>query len=118
MLSYKIRKVGNVIIVDLTGKLIIGDATLLLREVVRTSIINDGFRKAILNLKETTYADSSGLNEMISSWTTLRNRGGDLKLLSTSAKLIDNLQMIGFIEIFDIFDSEEKAVASLRQSVL
>jgi len=112
-LSLKTRKVGDVVIIDLSGKLTIGEPVLLLRETLRTQTA-EGQRKFILNLADVGYIDSSGLGELVSSYTTVRNKGGDVKLLKLTSKTKDLLQMTKLLTVFDVYDDEEKAIASLK----
>ena len=112
-LSLKTRKVDGVTVVDLSGKLTIGEPVLLLRENLRTHT-NEGERKFILNLGDVGYIDSSGLGELVSSYTTVRNKGGDVKLLKLTSKTRDLLQMTKLLTVFDVYDDEAKAIASLK----
>lgn len=112
-LSLKTRKVGDVVILDLSGKLTIGEPVLLLRDTLRTHT-TEGGRKFILNLGDVGYIDSSGLGELVSSYTTVRNKGGDVKLLKLTTKTKDLLQMTKLLTVFDVYDDEDKAIASLK----
>jgi anti-sigma B factor antagonist len=113
-LTVKTRKVENATVVDLSGRLTIGEPVLLLRETVRV-LVNDGNRFFILNLGDVSYIDSSGLGELVSLFTTVRNKQGDVKLLNLTAKAKDLLQMTKLLTVFDTYDNEEKAVAALRK---
>jgi anti-sigma B factor antagonist len=113
-LTVKTRKVENATVVDLSGRLTIGEPVLLLRETVRV-LVNDGNRFFVLNLGEVSYIDSSGLGELVSLFTTVRNKQGDVKLLNLTAKAKDLLQMTKLLTVFDTYDNEEKAVAALRK---
>jgi anti-sigma B factor antagonist len=112
-LSLKTRKVEDVVVLDLSGKLTIGEPVLLLRETLRTFTAG-GDRKFILNLGDVSYIDSSGLGELVSSYTTVRNKGGDVKLLKLTSKTKDLLQMTKLLTVFDVYDDEGKAIASLK----
>ena len=112
-LSVKTRKVENATVVDLSGRLTIGEPVLLLRETVRV-LVNDGNRFFILNLGDVSYIDSSGLGELVSLFTTVRNKTGDVKLLNLTAKAKDLLQMTKLLTVFDTYDNEEKAIGALR----
>jgi anti-sigma B factor antagonist len=112
-LSLKTRRVEDISILDLSGKLTIGEPVLLLRETLRSSV-TEGERKFILNLGEVSYIDSSGLGELVSSYTTIRNKGGDVKLLKLTSKTRDLLQMTKLLTVFDVYDDEAKAIASLK----
>ena len=112
-LTVKTRKVENATVVDLSGRLTIGEPVLLLRETVRV-LVNDGNRFFVLNLGDVSYIDSSGLGELVSLFTTVRNKTGDVKLLNLTAKAKDLLQMTKLLTVFDTYDNEEKAVAALK----
>lgn len=112
-LSLKTRKVGDVVVFDLSGKLTIGEPVLMLRETLRTHA-SEAQRKFILNLGEVNYIDSSGLGELVSSYTTIRNKGGDVKLLKLTSKTRDLLQMTKLLTVFDVYDDEGEAIASLK----
>ena len=103
------RKVQNVVIVDMSGQLSAGEAVLLLRNTMR-HFIDDGSRKFLLNLGQVSYIDSSGLGELIVTYTSLRNRQGDVKLLNLTKLAKDLLQMTKLLTVFDTFDDEAKAV--------
>jgi len=112
-LSVKTRKIENVVVFDLSGKLTIGEPVMQVRESLRSSV-NEGVRKFILNLRDVSYIDSSGLGELVSSYTTVRNKGGDVKLLNLTTKSKDLLQMTKLLTVFDTYDDEGKALASLK----
>src|SRR5690606_23318503 len=113
-LSVKTRKVDNVVVVDMSGRLTIGEPVLLLRETVRVQV-NDGARHFVLNLGEVSYIDSSGLGELVSLYTTVRNKQGDVKLLNLTAKAKDLLQMTKLLTVFDTYEDESKALAALQK---
>jgi anti-sigma B factor antagonist len=109
----KTRRVDGVAIVDISGKLTIGEPVLLLRETVRT-LVTGGETRIILNLADVSYIDSSGLGELVSSYTTIRNKSGDVKLLKLTSKTKDLLQMTKLLTVFDVHDDEGKAIVSLK----
>ena len=109
--SAKTRKVGDVIILDMSGELTIGEPTLLLRETIRR-FVADGNLKFILNLANLTYVDSAGLGELITTYTTVRNRQGDVKLLKVMGKMQGLLQTTKLVTVFDTYNDEQKALAS------
>jgi anti-sigma B factor antagonist len=113
-LSVRTRKVDNVLILDLAGRLTIGEPVLLLRETLRAHVA-DGDRNVVLNLGDVSYIDSSGLGELVSAYTTVRNKQGDVKLLKLTSKAKDLLQMTKLLTVFDTYDDEAKAVAALRK---
>ena len=113
-LNVKTRKLDNAVVVDMSGRLTIGEPVLLLRETIRV-LVNDGARNFILNLAEVSYIDSSGLGELVSLFTTVRNKQGDVKLLNLTAKAKDLLQMTKLLTVFDVYDDENKAIAALKK---
>jgi len=114
-LIVKTRKVDNVVVMDLSGKLTIGEPVMQLRDALRVQVA-EGDSKFIVNLGDVSYVDSSGLGELVSSYTTVRNKGGDVKLLKLTAKIKDLLQMTKLLTVFDVYDDEAKAIASLKGS--
>jgi anti-sigma B factor antagonist len=112
-LNVKTRKVDNIIVVDMSGRLTIGEPVLLLRETLRVQV-NDGARQFVLNLGDVSYIDSSGLGELVSAYTTVRNKQGDVKLLNLTSKAKDLLQMTKLLTVFDVYDDEAKAIAALK----
>jgi anti-sigma B factor antagonist len=114
-LNVKTRRVDNIVIVEMSGRLTIGEPVLLLRETLRVHV-NDGVRQFILNLGDVSYIDSSGLGELVSAYTTVRNKQGDVKLLNLTAKAKDLLQMTKLLTVFDVFDDEAKAIEKLKSA--
>ena len=114
-LSVNTRKVQGVVVIDMSGKLTAGEAVLLLRNTVRR-FTEDGSRKFLLNLGSVSYIDSAGLGELITTYTTLRNKGGDVKLLNLTKTAKDLLQMTKLLTVFDTFDDEAKGVQALLGS--
>jgi anti-sigma B factor antagonist len=112
-LSVKTRKVGNAVVVDMSGRLTTGEPVLMLRETVRVQV-NEGARSIVLNLGDVSYIDSSGLGELVSVYTTVRNRQGDVKLLNLTSKAKDLLQMTKLLTVFDVYDDEAKALAAMK----
>ena len=105
------REVSHVIIVDLSGRITLGDETGKLRDTIR-QLIAAGKKKIILNLAHIDYIDSSGVGELVSGYTAVRNSGGDLKLLSLSKKVQDVLHVTKLYTVFDIKEDEFTAVKS------
>lgn len=105
------REVSHVTVVDINGRITLGEETGQLRDSVR-SLIAAGKRKIVLNLAHVDFIDSSGVGELVSSFTAVRNAGGDLKLLSLSKKVQDVLNVTKLYTIFDIKDDEFTAVKS------
>lgn len=105
------RKVGNIVILDLVGKITIGDGSNLLRDQVN-DLLEKNEREIILNFADTTYIDSSGIGELISRHTTTKNQGGHLKLLKLPKKIRDLLTVTRLLHIFETFEDEQEAVNS------
>jgi anti-sigma B factor antagonist len=105
------REVSHVTIVDIKGRITLGDETERLRETVR-NLISEGKKKIILNLADVDFIDSSGVGELVSSFTTVRNAGGDLKLLNLTQKVQDILNVTKLYTVFDVKDDEFTAVKS------
>ena len=107
------RHVGDVAIIDLNGRLVLGDGDDLLRDKVN-SLVQQGFKHLIVNLSEVGYMDSAGLGELVRSYTTVTRRGGALKLLGLTKRVSDLLSITKLLTVFDSYDTEREAVASFR----
>jgi anti-sigma B factor antagonist len=105
------REVSHVTIVDLNGRITLGDETGKLRDTIH-QLIAAGKKKIVLNLAHVDYIDSSGVGELVSSFTTVRNNGGELKLLSLTKKVQDVLHVTKLYTVFDVKDDEFTAVKS------
>jgi anti-sigma B factor antagonist len=105
------REVSHVTVVDIDGRITLGDETGQLRDTVR-SLVAAGKKKIVLNLARVDFIDSSGVGELVSSFTAVRNAGGDLKLHSLSKKVHDVLHVTKLYTVFDIKDDEFTAVKS------
>jgi len=105
------REISHVTIVDMNGRITLGDETGKLRDTVR-KLISDGKKKIVLNLAQVDYIDSSGVGELVSSFTAVRNAGGELKLLNLTKKVHDVLYVTKLYTVFDIKDDEFNAVKS------
>ena len=110
-LNIKERQAGDVTILDLSGKITIGEGSVQLREAVRR-LLDDGKKKVLLNLGDVSYVDSSGIGELVSSYTTTNNNGGHLKLLNQTKKIHDLLTITKLVTVFETFDDEPTAVTS------
>jgi anti-sigma B factor antagonist len=109
--SVKTRQVGGVSIVDLGGKITLGESTGILRDELR-SLLAGGSKNIILNMAQVTYVDSAGLGELVGAYTTATNQGGAVKLLHLQGKLKDLMQITKLHTIFATFEDEKAAVAS------
>jgi anti-sigma B factor antagonist len=105
------REVSHVTIVDITGRITLGEETGKLRDAVR-QLIAAGNKKIVLNLAKVDYIDSSGVGELVGSFTTVRNAGGELKLLNLTKKVHDVLNVTKLYTVFDIKDDEFTAIKS------
>lgn len=109
--SMETREVSHVTILDIHGRLVLGPEIGQLRSAVR-DLVADGKKKIILNLADVDYLDSSGVGELVGSFTTVRNAGGELKLLNLTQKVHDVLHVTKLYTVFDIKDDEFTAVKS------
>ncbi len=105
------RQVDSVNVVDLSGRITLGEGCSQLRELIR-DLLAKGHKKILLNLGEVTYIDSSGIGELVSGFTAVSNQGGQLKLLNLTKKVQDLLQITKLLTVFDVHDDESKAIAS------
>ncbi len=105
------RQIGNIVILDLIGKITIGDGSNHLRDAVNI-LLESGQCEIVLNFAEAGYIDSSGIGELISRHTTTKNRGGHLKLLALPKKIRDLLTVTKILGVFETFEDEMQAVTS------
>jgi anti-sigma B factor antagonist len=107
------REVGTVTIIDLSGRIALGEGSALLRKTIR-DLLEDGQTKILLNLGDVNYIDSSGIGELVSGYTAVRNREGELKLLNLTKKVHDLLQITKLFTVFDVYSDESSAVTSYQ----
>jgi len=107
------RQVNGVTVVDMSGRITLGEGSVILRDTIR-DLLGKGQKKILLNLGDVTYIDSSGIGEMVSAFTSVRNQGGELKLLNLTKKVHDLLQITKLYTVFDIRDDEAVAVGSFK----
>ena len=105
------RQNGDVTILDLSGRMTLGDATTHLRDKIR-ELVQEGRNKILLNMAQVSYIDSGGLGELTASHATISRAGGQLKLLSLSDKIHGLMQITKLTTVFDIFEVEAYAVLS------
>lgn len=105
------RLVGDVTIVDLSGRIVLGGGSDGLRDLVR-NLVNDGTKKILLNLRNVEYIDSSGLGELVTAFTSTRSQGGELKLLNLTQRVRSLLRITRLLTVFDITDDEATSVES------
>lgn len=110
-----VRHTGDVAIVDLSGRLTLGDGSGILRSTVK-DLIDQGEKKILLNLKEITYIDSSGLGELVSSYASMRSAGGRIKLLNAEARIRDLLMATKIHTLFEDYTNEAIALISFSGS--
>ena len=107
------RQVSGITIVDMSGRITLGEGSVILRDAIK-DLLAKGQRKILLNLGDVTYIDSSGIGELVSAFTSVRNQGGELKLLNLTKKVHDLLQITKLYTVFDIKDEEAGAVQSFK----
>lgn len=106
-----VRQKGGVTILDLRGKITIGVGDVALRDAVHEAL-GAGAKNILINLDGVSTIDSSGVGELVSTYTTVTNRGGKLKLLNLPSKVADILQITQLITVFEVFDDEQEALQS------
>ncbi|MGD0101536.1 MAG: STAS domain-containing protein [Acidobacteriota bacterium] len=107
------RASGDIQILDCSGKITLGEGTMSIRNAV-LDLLKGGAKKIVLNLADITYIDSSGVGELVSTYTTTVNKGGKLKLLKLSHKTRELLTITKLLTVFEVFDDEKAAVASFK----
>jgi len=105
------RQADGVTVFDISGRVVLGEDTALLRNSVR-ELLAQGKKKILVNMGEATHIDSSGLGELVTSCVSVRKAGGDMKLLKLTKKVHDVLQVTKLYTVFDIYDDEGKALKS------
>jgi anti-sigma B factor antagonist len=107
------RQAGDVTILDLNGKVTIGEGSVALRNAIRR-LVGEGKKKILLNLAGVGYVDSSGIGELVSSFTAVNKEGGQLKLLNLTQKIQDLLAITKLLTVFDTFENEGEALGSYK----
>jgi anti-sigma B factor antagonist len=105
------RQVDGVTILDLSGRITLGEGSVQLREAVR-DLVGKGSKKIILNLADLSYMDSSGMGELVTAFTSVKNQGGELKLINLTKKIHDLMQITKLVTVFDIHEDEAAAIAA------
>lgn len=108
----KTRRLDDVVILDLSGRITMGEGTVMLRDTLQ-KLLADGDRKVLVNLEAVDYIDSSGLGELVTAFTTVRNQQGQLKLLKLTRRVRDLLQITKLLTVFESFDNETEALKSM-----
>lgn len=114
-LNIKERSVGDVTVLDLSGKITIGEGSVQVREAVK-KLLDNGKKQILLNLGDVSYVDSSGIGELVSSYTTTSNNGGELKLLNLTKKIQELLMITKLLTVFESFDDEKTALSSFKSA--
>ena len=112
-LNIRERQAGDVTILDMEGKITIGEGSVSVRSAIRR-LLEEGKKKILLNLGGVGYVDSSGIGELVSSYTTIGREGGQLKLLNLTQKIQDLLGITKLLTVFDTFDVESDALADFK----
>ena len=107
------REVGGVSVLDLKGKITLGDGSVQVRDAIR-GLVGKGKKSILLNLGGVSYIDSSGLGELVGAYTTAKNQGANLKLLKLTKKVHDLLQLTKLYTVFETYDDETIAIASFK----
>jgi anti-sigma B factor antagonist len=108
------RQVEGVAVVDMSGRITLGEGSVVLRDTIR-DLIGKGSKKILLNLGDVTYIDSSGIGELVSAFTAVRRENGELKLLNLTKKVHDLLQITKLYTVFDIKDDEATAIKAFAK---
>lgn len=115
MMQIDERSAGNVTILDLKGKMTLGEGDELLRDKIN-SLMHQARKKIVLNLSDVPYIDSAGLGELVRTYTTVSRQGGSLKLLGLTKRITDLLSITKLLTVFETYDSEADAVRSFTPS--
>ena len=107
------REVGGVTVIDMDGRITLGEGSNLLRDLITTNL-ESGRKKIVMNLAGINYIDSTGLGELVSGYRQIKSQGGELKLLNLNKKVSDLLQITRLYAVFDIHNDEAQAVASFH----
>ncbi len=110
-MKFKTRQVDGVTVLDLSGRITLGEGSVTLRDATQDALAK-GSKHILLNLADVNYIDSSGIGELVSAFTTIKNQGGELKLLHLTKKVHDLLQITKLYTVFDVKDDEAAAIAS------
>ncbi len=106
-----VRNIGHVAVVDLAGKITIGEGDVVLREKVN-ELFDGGQQHVLLNLEKVSYMDSAGIGELVACYKRAKEKGGTVKLLNPSGKVFDLLQLTKLEEVFETYRDEKEALVS------
>ncbi len=109
------RPTGDVIVLDLKGKMTLGEGDELLKDKIN-SLVHQGRRKVVLNLEGVPYIDSAGLGEIVRTYTTVSRQGGSMKLLNLTKRITDLLSITKLLTVFETYDNEADAVRSFSSA--
>jgi anti-sigma B factor antagonist len=109
------RQVGGITILDIGGRIVLGEESASLRDVIR-DLLKNGHKQILFNLGDVAYIDTTGLGSLVGAFTTVRKHGGDLKLLNLPEKFAGVMQITKLYAVFDIMSDEAAAVKSFSQS--
>ena len=112
-LNIRERQAGDITVLDMDGRITIGEGSVALRSAIRR-LLEEGKKNILLNLAGVGYIDSSGIGELVSSYTAIKNQEGQLKLLSLTEKLRDLLTITKLLTVFDAYDTEAEALNSFK----
>jgi anti-sigma B factor antagonist len=112
-LSIQERQAGDITVLDMSGRITIGEGSVALRSAIRR-LLEEGKKNILLNLAGVGYIDSSGIGELVSSYTAINKEGGQLKLLSLTQKLQDLLTITKLLTVFDAYDTEVDALSNFK----
>lgn len=112
-LNIKERQADSVTVLDMQGRITIGEGSVALRNAIR-KLLEEGKKNILLNLSGVSYVDSSGIGELVSSFTSVNKEGGKLKLLNLTQKIQDLLAITKLLTVFDTFEAEQEAVDSYK----
>ena len=107
------RQTGSVTVVDLAGQIKLGEGSSVLRDTVK-DLLGKGHKKILLNLGDVNYIDSTGIGELVSAFTSVRNQGGEMKLLNLQKRVSDLMQITKLLTVFETYTSESAALASFK----
>ena len=109
------RDAGGVTVVDLSGRIVLGESSALLRKTIR-DLLEDRRSNVVLNLGDVDYIDSSGIGELVSAYTAVKKNGGALKLLQLTKKVHDLIQLTKLFTVFEVYSDERTALRSFREA--
>ena len=110
-MKLSIKKVKEIVVIDVDGKIVLGDGDVEIKQAV-DDLLQKGHKNIVLNMAKVPYLDSAGLGEIMRCFTALRRDGGNFKLVSPNQRIIDLLSITKLLNVFDIYDSESAAIKS------